>query len=523
VPRGLVPQGMTIAGEDQSLVDQIFSDIAEFLATLGLPFSRDYDNGLGVAGDDEQVTFVYDYDRDLVIGQPLPITLDVVGEVAANFTVEGRAEIATQLTTYHLPEFLSVDTMADNSRFSFAQVVVEVLSDESFCPAVINLRDQNQPLNVRLTPGGEIIFQIAHNTSVSLLGLNLNGVWAYIEVNGQRGWADQTAVNNGNCVNYQILADDGSPVPPANYDFIIDPIPQSFSTADCRAFVPESEGEAARILNNQNCSRVVLHFFSTKFSVDEPMMMSDILSAVYAGELSVLSAASGEVAMGLREYGDVSAWEIGREALINNFWAVAYELRRPCLEATDCVFTLTPQEIVDSYLYQVQSWYQNALPFQDNTGVQLLETYYSNSRSQRGLAFQALSSADRLIEGRPWQWGNYGFGNPVYENVQNEPSVVYCYTVRSFTGDASDGVTYAAGTEFWDDYKFIILTTRAAGRTSTFDIQGGANRPGWVDGVIYVQAEDTTLYPIPYTQYILSQRGTVYVPCNISANDVYSG
>jgi hypothetical protein len=129
VPRGLVPQGMTIAGEDQSLLDQIFSDLTEFLATLGLPFSEDYENGLGVAGDDDQVTFVYDYDRDLVIGQPLPITLDIVGEVPDDYTILGNATtlaFASPLTS--TPQLQSASNTLPNSFEQRVALAVQVNS-----------------------------------------------------------------------------------------------------------------------------------------------------------------------------------------------------------------------------------------------------------------------------------------------------------------------------------------------------------------------------------------------------------
>jgi|GEM_PF-2301485 len=92
VPRNLVPQGMTITGEDQSLLNDFFLTIVQFLATLGVPFSESFADALHVVGDDDLVTFTYDYD-DLVIGQPFVITLDVVGRVAGEFTINGMASI----------------------------------------------------------------------------------------------------------------------------------------------------------------------------------------------------------------------------------------------------------------------------------------------------------------------------------------------------------------------------------------------------------------------------------------------
>lgn len=94
VPRGLVPQGMTIQGEDQSLLDSIFSDIAQFLSGLGQPFSQNFGNGFSATGNDQQVTFAYDYESDIVIGQPFSITLEVVGQVTGTISIAGVASLS---------------------------------------------------------------------------------------------------------------------------------------------------------------------------------------------------------------------------------------------------------------------------------------------------------------------------------------------------------------------------------------------------------------------------------------------
>jgi hypothetical protein len=363
-----------------------------------------------------------------------------------------------------------------------------------------------------------------------MIGLNLTGDWALIEVEGQIGWATKPGVLIGNCVTYQILEDDGLPITSAELDFVLDPIPASFADAPCRENVPESEGSAAFNDNLRNCARVVLYYFSTEFRTgvndETEIRMSDILSAVYAGELSALSAASGVVANGQNAYSELPATEIGREALINNFWVVAYTLRGACLADPNCEFRLSPEEIADSYLIQVQSWYQKAIPFRTDIEGTLLDDYYRASRLQRGLAFQALSPEyrDRSIEGRVWQWGNYGFGDSagVYPTAQDNPSVMYCYTVRQFTGNPTDGVAYARGQEFWNDYKFVIITIRSIGQTSTFDIRDGANRPGWIDAVITISIDDRPPEPIPYPLYVQRQGTALYVPCSISANEPYT-
>jgi hypothetical protein len=95
VPRGLVPRGMTIQGEEQTLLDEFLNGIGEFLKWLGLPFSTEFSNRLEVIGDNQEVTFIYAYTGNMAIGDTFPITLDVVGEVEGEFIISGRAILLT--------------------------------------------------------------------------------------------------------------------------------------------------------------------------------------------------------------------------------------------------------------------------------------------------------------------------------------------------------------------------------------------------------------------------------------------
>ena len=168
VPRGLVPQGMTIQDEESSLLETIFISLAQFLSTLGLPFSQNFDNGLGVTGDDQQVTFTYDYDRDLVIGQPFPITLDVVGEVPGDFTISGQASIGSPSLSSQM------DIVALAERESMA----------SSTPQLSNLLAVAPPLVIRITAptclvtiAGHPDFPVLHyyRTPLDLLSGNFVG------------------------------------------------------------------------------------------------------------------------------------------------------------------------------------------------------------------------------------------------------------------------------------------------------------------------------------------------------------
>ncbi|GEM_PF-4368910 len=353
-----------------------------------------------------------------------------------------------------------------------------------------------------------------------MIGVYVLGGWAYINYNGQLGWVDRNALSIGSCIDYAILNEDTSAITSAEYDFAISSIPASFANEDCQRSLPDDVSDNERYDNFRRCARRVLYYFATQFSTENSMKMSDVLSAVYSGELSILTAASENVEMRINAFTSLTASQIGREALINNFWAVAYNLRPGCLQSVQCEdFSLSPEEIADSYLYPVQSWYQNALPFAADSS--LIQAYYNRSRLYRGLAFDALSSKDRLIEGRPWQWANYGFGNSAYGTVQDNINTAYCYTWRAFTGNPNDGITYVKDAEYWDDYKFAILTIRSIGTPSTFNIGNGANRPGWVDVSVMYTAEGQPPQAIPYPQYIVLQGGHIYAPCTTSPDAAY--
>jgi pimeloyl-ACP methyl ester carboxylesterase len=85
VPRGLRPQGMTIQGEDSSILNSLFAILNQVNPNL-----QDLVNDiLGIDITNQQVTFTYVTTSDIVIGQPFPITLDVVGELAGTYTISG--------------------------------------------------------------------------------------------------------------------------------------------------------------------------------------------------------------------------------------------------------------------------------------------------------------------------------------------------------------------------------------------------------------------------------------------------
>lgn len=94
VPRGLRPQGMTIQGEDQSVLNVLLSLLITLLDLINPDLSGLVNDILGIDVTSETVTFAYDYDGGLIVGgQPFPITLEVVGKVPGTFTITGEASV----------------------------------------------------------------------------------------------------------------------------------------------------------------------------------------------------------------------------------------------------------------------------------------------------------------------------------------------------------------------------------------------------------------------------------------------
>ena len=515
VPDGIAPRGMTIQGEDQSFLDALFT----LLNAINPDLAGLANAILGIDVTDTQTTFTYTLENGVTVGQPFPITLDVVGDQVGEFIVTGEAVVLPQEIE---SSTASLFTIANEIVTSNAEAKFAIIENGLSCPAVINLRPDVPSISLREAPNrnSTAIDQLNDDDQVTLLGINLAGTWAYIQSNELLGWVSLNAVSFAGCTTYEILDDDAMPIAGAPYDFVIDVTNiSSFRDSTCLRGVPDTASDEERNANFRGCARVVLYYFSTQFSSESPMRMSDVLSAVYSGELSVLLAAAGDVPLGLNSFSSTGVDGIGREALINNFWAVAYELRRECLESENCDFVLSPEEIADNYLYQVQSWYQNALPFRQAPDSGQLQNYYATSRAYRGLSYEALLSADRTIEGRPWQWGNYGFGNSSYADIQTNVATAYCYIYRAFRGNPEDGVQYVQNQESWDDYKFAIITTRSIGTTSTFDIQAGANRPGWLDATI--PNPDDPNRPLSYVTVQFGSRGNQFLPCDISSSAAY--
>jgi len=89
VPDGIAPRGMTIQGEDQSFIDALFA----LLNAINPDLAGLANAILGIDVTDTQTTFTYTLENGVTVGQPFPITLDVVGDEVGEFTIIGSASL----------------------------------------------------------------------------------------------------------------------------------------------------------------------------------------------------------------------------------------------------------------------------------------------------------------------------------------------------------------------------------------------------------------------------------------------
>jgi hypothetical protein len=177
--------------------------------------------------------------------------------------------------------------------------------------------------------------------------------------------------------------------------------------------------------------------------------MSDVLSAVFAGELAFVYPS--EVPSRTGE--DVS--ELTFQAFWNNYWGVVYTHHEICsTEPNPSNCSLTLDEIMDGYLYQVESWYSKAnLGQPKDSDIDILV-----SAQWRGLALRVLAEPgfgqDPI---QPWNWGNYGFDNPNYATARyDESRAPYCHLERSFV-DGGDLATAIHPPDTWNDAVFVLI------------------------------------------------------------------
>jgi len=91
VPDGITPRGMTIQDEDQTFLDILFA----LLNAVNPDLAGLVNAILGIDIADQQTTFTYTLENGVTVGQPFPITLEVVGDEAGRFEVSGTASIQT--------------------------------------------------------------------------------------------------------------------------------------------------------------------------------------------------------------------------------------------------------------------------------------------------------------------------------------------------------------------------------------------------------------------------------------------
>lgn len=126
VPRGLHPQGMTIQGEDTLTLDHIISILVCWV-TDGSNCEVLLNEILEIVLSSDTVTYTYDIEGGVVAGQTFPITLDVVGELVGEFTINGAVlTVAPALQEFTASQEVQSFSMVTGNTVS-ASVQVQVV------------------------------------------------------------------------------------------------------------------------------------------------------------------------------------------------------------------------------------------------------------------------------------------------------------------------------------------------------------------------------------------------------------
>ena len=367
----------------------------------------------------------------------------------------------------------------------------EGLPEPPTCTGIVDLAQGNPTVNIRQGPGTSytLIGTAVHGEPISILGTHYNendenSPWLEVDFLNREftGWIYDDAIDvDDTCVEIPITDENGEPIQPT-FDYEL-PAP-NWSPPPC--------DDTGITENWQNCAKIVYGVFYEEFQLltgRKPTIV-DVLAAVYANELSVVRASGLN---GINERNGVDANVLAFEALHGNYWAVVTETTGGCSDAQSC--TLSATQLTENYLVQVQSWYSLA-NFGNITGQMrrgIRDNLIRSTLQYRPLAFNAISSQAIIGAHTPWQWGNYGLGklrysdaNIFFDVATNKFPTVYCVTVREFSEENND-YDISMSPDRWRDYRFVLITVRSIGQTSTYD---NTVRPQWVDNSGYVRRVD---------------------------------
>ncbi|MBW4438482.1 MAG: hypothetical protein KME04_15180 [Pleurocapsa minor GSE-CHR-MK-17-07R] len=200
VPDGISPRGMTIQDEDQTFLDILF----DLLNAVNPDLAALANDILGIDIANAQTIFTYELESDLVIGQPFPITLDVIGERAGDFQVAGRAFIELTDVSDAEPLIASFSASSSPNLIEATAAVVLRQTDASvICQTQLN-RNNTANATLRSEPDSSSAavntapVQLTPGYSIIITGIFTNeagDLW-YAVIDPANGWLSGTLIDS---------------------------------------------------------------------------------------------------------------------------------------------------------------------------------------------------------------------------------------------------------------------------------------------------------------------------------------
>jgi hypothetical protein len=229
VPDGIAPRGMTIQGEEQSFLDALFA----LLNAIDPDLAGLVNAILGIDVTEQQTTFTYTLENGVTVGQPFPITLDVVGEVVGEFEVIGRAstDLASSNPAEPLITVFAASASTDDTEATTSALLQQIPFDE-ICETQLRMNNTaNATLRSEPNAASAAVdiapVQLSPGYSISIVGIYTNeagDVW-YRVVVPATGWLSRSLVDSSPlCVQT---------LPPVNVQGEPLPMPDA---SDCAAY-----------------------------------------------------------------------------------------------------------------------------------------------------------------------------------------------------------------------------------------------------------------------------------------------
>jgi hypothetical protein len=340
---------------------------------------------------------------------------------------------------------------------------------------------------------GNVLGDIPNGQILPVLGRN--GSWYYVQYDpnnpANKGWISDEVIDLDKnwCGEGQItpLNPDGSPLTLATFDAVLPTPPADWNPEALNPTLICQNNEATR----QNCSKIVYYVYYYDFitAYGEIPKLSDFLTTIYANEMARAGIDN----------------PLSRAAVANSFWGHIKGRSNCAGDDAACRTALADLEILTAYLAGVESWYNKAnlgKPHGGNidggsNGTDMLID--DHTRGYRTAGNEFLQSKNPGCGGSgACAWGNYGYGslasagvlNYSLINNNNNPPVLFCQTVRSFTEiEDADNATHPS--DEWFEYRFAITTT-SVGKTSVYRYTDGT--PAWLGNDARVEDKQGNKY-----------------------------